>query len=604
MIEGSRSHRGLAVHQTGATLTHRLRRLRGPAARARRALLAVVASLAVGCASPQGGGTQVEALRAAIGSGDLVAADALLMRHPDTLDARRALDLAIRGGLPDAVRHYLALAGPDAELDPDATTPLIRTVLDAPAPARAALVTLLMQAGAQPDRADRYGRDARDYASARNRAELLPLMSGTGATVAAAVRPSATAVWFAAAAAGPDAPHAAPADEPSARVAARPARGTPLVRVADAGPVPRTEAAAVPGRADAGAATLGAATGTASSISRGSRTAGAGAPVAGRGAVGAPARGAPAEWSVAYLMRGSPWLPAVDARRVGVEVAALRFHADGVADLLRHRTGGARFEPMADARAVWRIDGDTLHVAIVGDAFSALCAGVQAPGGGLALSCEDRAVPPGRTGAYTLDEARAMLVAADPDATDTDGARMRAQVALATGRVPAGAESSAPAARSERVAVSLQPGGAPAACRPAKSRPRAVQPLPRVAGDWHVLDARRFDAYAPLSGAACPQPQARDAALAACRKAAGPGGAAACRSVGGCPAGQVSALAGLPGVDAGWVACDVSAESARRKALAACRADLGCDCQVVALSGRNLGTVPGAMCTAARAAAR
>lgn len=72
--------------------------------------------------------------------------------------------------------------------------------------------------------------------------------------------------------------------------------------------------------------------------------------------------------------------------------------------------------------------------------------------------------------------------------------------------------------------------------------------------------------------------------------------AAACRSVGGCPAGQASALAALPGVEAGWVAFDPDPTTARRKALAACRADLGCDCQLVALAGLNVNTIAGASC--------
>jgi hypothetical protein len=75
--------------------------------------------------------------------------------------------------------------------------------------------------------------------------------------------------------------------------------------------------------------------------------------------------------------------------------------------------------------------------------------------------------------------------------------------------------------------------------------------------------------------------------MRACREGAGPGQARACRSVGGCPSGQTSALAGLAGVEAGWIGCDADPAAARAKALAACRTDLGCDCQLIALSGRN-----------------
>jgi hypothetical protein len=136
--------------------------------------------------------------------------------------------------------------------------------------------------------------------------------------------------------------------------------------------------------------------------------------------------------------------------------------------------------------------------------------------------------------------------------------------------------------------------GTPAgACRPARARPRAAVPQPRTFGDWVALDVRRFEAVSPTSGLYCMQPAARDAAMRACRGAAR-GDGAACRSVGGCPIGQATAVAGLPGVDAGWVACDVDLGAARRRALSACRADLGCDCQIVSLSGRNLAAVAGA----------
>jgi hypothetical protein len=106
---------------------------------------------------------------------------------------------------------------------------------------------------------------------------------------------------------------------------------------------------------------------------------------------------------------------------------------------------------------------------------------------------------------------------------------------------------------------------------------------------------------APLSGNLCPQPAARDAALEVCRERAGSHALAACRSVGGCPVGQVSALVGLPGVEAGWVACDPDPVAARRKAHDACRVDLGCDCHVVALSGRNLMAGADASCASCRA---
>jgi hypothetical protein len=109
----------------------------------------------------ESGESPVSTLRELVQAGDLATADALIARHAPALDDRRALDLAIRGGRVDAVRHFLPRAGPDAALDPYATTPLIRAVVDAPPATRPTLVALPVSSGVRLDLADRYGRDAR-----------------------------------------------------------------------------------------------------------------------------------------------------------------------------------------------------------------------------------------------------------------------------------------------------------------------------------------------------------------------------------------------------------------------------------------------------------
>jgi hypothetical protein len=205
-----------------------------------------------------------------------------------------------------------------------------------------------------------------------------------------------------------------------------------------------------------------------------------------------------------------------------------------------------------------------------------------------------------RAGA-SLDLAWAMLASLDLPPSPPS------LIAIATGRASLdGERQDAPSAPLlPRMTVTLSGAPASAACRPGKARPKAAQPAPRTLGDWHALDAQRMTSHAPYSGRMCPQPQARDAAMRECRDTAGPGRAAACRSVGGCPGGQTSALAALPGIDAGWVACDADPSAARAKALAACRADLGCECQLVALSGRNTRVAtPGEGCAAAPARTR
>jgi hypothetical protein len=202
--------------------------------------------------------------------------------------------------------------------------------------------------------------------------------------------------------------------------------------------------------------------------------------------------------SPGLLLRRSPWLPDVPTDRAGDELAALRFHADGTADLLRHRPGTDRYDPMPGSYVAWRLDGATLRLAIVGDAFSATCTGTSGPQvAGAAARAEPRA-----------------------------GTATRAST------------SSSSLAASSRSAKS----GTSATSSSTSASSAASAPQPRAFGDWHALDVRRLESASPLSGRMCAQTLARDAALAACR------------------------------------------------------ADLGCDCQLVAIAGQNVNTIAGASC--------
>jgi hypothetical protein len=538
----------------------------------RTAFAAIVLAVLAACAATPGP-SAVELLRARIAAGDLAGADALIAARPEGIDARRALDLALRGGHVEATRHYVARVGPDVELDPDATTPLIRAVVDAPSAQRPALVAALREAGADPTRRDRYGRDARAYAAARGASDLLALLADTPAVVAGPAAPPAFAAWLGAtgtttlimgeagasgssgaqpAAVTPAAPAAAPARSSGrASQTARPATSTKRPKASQAG-ASTLPASAHPARASTAAAS---------------------------GATLAPGPITPGT-----LLRRSPWRPAASAATPTEPQAALRFHADGTADVLQLLPGMPRADPLPGTYAAWRIDAGRLRLAMVGDAFAAGCIGGAQAGSGeepdrLSLSCEPLPPPAPVAGAgWSQDLARAML-------DEIDVPRGPSIVAVATGRT---ALEDVEHGGHRVLPVSLQGGVPGATCRPARARPRAAVASPRVIGDWIAMDVRRFDAVAPLSGSLCPQTQARDAAMKACRQGAGRDAAAACRSVGGCPVGQASALAGLPGVEAGWVACDPDPGAARRKALDACRADLGCDCQLAALSGRNL----------------
>jgi hypothetical protein len=542
-------------------------RIDSPLRALRTAFVAIALAVLAACATTPGP-SAVEQLRALIAAGDLAGADALIARRPDGIDARRALDLAIRGGHVEATRHYVARVGPDVELDPDATTPLIRAVVDAPSAQRQALVAALREAGADPTRRDRYGRDARAYAMARGATDLQALLADTPVATPRPAAAPAFAAWLGVAgtatllageagasggqAAVPVAPAAAPARS-SARSSrtAKPATSAKPSKSSVAGASKR------PAPANPAPASLAATSGSSA---------------------------APGPITPGTLLRRSPWRPAAAAATSTEPQAALRFHADGTADVLQLVPGLPRADLLPGTYAAWRIDAGRLRLAMVGDAFAAGCIGGAQAGSGdepdrLSLSCEPLPPPAPVVGAgWSQDLARAML-------DEIDVPRGPSIVAVATGRT---ALDDAEHGGHRVLPVSLQGGGPGATCRPARARPRAAVASPRVIGDWIAMDVRRFEAVAPLSGSLCPQTQARDAAMKACRQGAGRDAAAACRSVGGCPVGQASALAGLPGVEAGWVACDTDPGAARRKALDACRADLGCDCQLAALSGRNL----------------
>jgi hypothetical protein len=516
------------------------RAARSGAVRVRRLAQTALLALLSACATPQvPDAPEVRTLSRLMAAGDLPAADSLIARHPDTLDARRALDLALRDGHVAAVRHYLPSTGPDAELDPDGSTPLIRALRDAPMDRRAELVALLRRAGADPALADRYGRDARDHATLRASPELLALLEARPS--ADAGHDAALAAWLGATQAGTPAATPGPAT-----------RETPPALTRDA------------------------------------------------------------------LLRGSPWRPAA-LGAIPADRVALRFHGDGTADVLRMRAGRTAPEPMTRAGAAWRLERGRLLLSIVGEPFAAVCAG-QGSGDSIPLVCTGFDAPSPRDALHATDVATALLIDPDepppppsllaiamgrvswPTVTPGGGTVVDGVSVLGGGVVPAGSRTAGAAARSlsgagagagsPRLATVLGPVPAAAGeCRPARARPVASTPAQGAVGDWYVLDTARFAASAPLSGWACTQAQARHAALQACQ--ADGGSSTSCRSVGGCPVGRVSALAGLPGVDAGWVACGGTYAEARALARAACREDLGCDCQLIAVSGANLGASAG-----------
>ena len=567
-----------------------------------------IAAVVLGCAAPKIDPPATPSLRALIEAGDLAGADALIAARPDALDHRRALDLSIRSGRISAVEHYLRRVRPDASLDLDGTTPLIRTLLNAPAQARWTMTATLLQAGADPDRADSYGRTPRTIAIARGEEDLILLLDGR--MPEQGPRTPAFASWLGT---GLDAQVPAGSSLSAPRVGSRAANGVAAPAAS------RVSGVGVPSRAW----TPLSASGALLAVSATGNPAGAGpigADAAGRARLGSAARAALSTPTVpvtpmsplavptttSMLLRQSPWHPEVTGERGTGDVAALRFHGDGSADLLRHRPGTGRYEPMPRSYVAWRIEGDGLRMSVVGEAFSALCVGTAvavppppppprtraqraAPtppvdAEALALDCIELPAPAAVRGAgWSLDLARAMLV---EDRTP----RPPSMLAIATGRAAPDSVSVVEALEpAPALAVTLRGAAPGSVCRSSSVRPRTLLPTPGAVGDWYALDVRRFEPVSPLSGRFCLQTDARDAAMKACR--AGHGGGALCRSVGGCPIGQASALAGLPGVEAGWVGCAVDLDVARENALMACRAEIGCECQLIAASGGNLAAV-------------
>ncbi len=258
------------------------------------------------------------------------------------------------------------------------------------------------------------------------------------------------------------------------------------------------------------------------------------------------------------------WLPANPSGNASL--AAFRFHADGRGDLLRYSVRDKRSEPVPDAQVAWEFEGGRLRFFVLSEAFSALCESETVSSKRVAITCTDysRAVPMQKVagGEASYDNARVLLErprAAPPRV----GLRQTVR-------------------SSNEIVAGMEPG-----CRPKATAQRVVGGTVRQAspaGDWYAINLASREVFAPLSGMACRPAEAERAALQSCRR----GSKSACRSVPGCPAGQVSAVAALPGRAGVWVGCDAELRQARRKALEACQASAGCDCNLIAISGQNI----------------
>lgn len=274
------------------------------------------------------------------------------------------------------------------------------------------------------------------------------------------------------------------------------------------------------------------------------------------------------------FLSADTWIAAPpDVIRVG-DVAGFRFHADGTGELLRFGPSRAAPRRADDAFVAWVFDDGRLRFFVSSPQFSARCESRSLQASRVELQCTDfhtvdDEVSPVQAAVarvpMSIDMARALIDGQPP------GAGLQAGATLAT-------------------ALHAGPPGVCALRTRAFKAPPETQ-LKRAPGDWYALNSRSGITRSALSGEACQQDEARRASLASCSREGG-----SCRSLGGCRAGQASAAASVHGAGWGWVACAADAEAAKLAALARCRVESGCDCQLVALAGNNVNTVRGAAC--------
>ncbi|MGB7183710.1 MAG: ankyrin repeat domain-containing protein [Burkholderiaceae bacterium] len=126
------------------------------------------------------GTDRISELRQALTDSDLNRADILVERYNTVLSELVALDLAIQVGSVKAVRHFVTSSRVNRALDPDGVTPLIRAVQEAPANAREKIIRALLDAGADPEINDNFGRNAANYAAVAGDLTLAAFLESQG----------------------------------------------------------------------------------------------------------------------------------------------------------------------------------------------------------------------------------------------------------------------------------------------------------------------------------------------------------------------------------------------------------------------------------------
>ena len=257
----------------------------------------------------------------------------------------------------------------------------------------------------------------------------------------------------------------------------------------------------------------------------------------------------------------STWIPHVDEGSGSGPFAGLRFYGDGTGALVNYEPRQNRLAPSEQAHLAWDLYQGRLFFVVLTRQFAHYCRSVGADRGRFGVDCMDYSGGGSDLG-LTLSaglsdaSARALL----------NNASERA-ILQSTGSTEAVLRASADEFCQPRPASKNLRGGLPA--NAASSR---------AFGDWVVFDEGRFNTYSSGDSRrrSCTQRQARGAALRLCRESG-----SGCRSIGGCRAGNATAVASVAGHQWAWLSCSPDPEEAKRQALAKCREQAGCDCQIV-----------------------
>lgn len=289
------------------------------------------------------------------------------------------------------------------------------------------------------------------------------------------------------------------------------------------------------------------------------------------------ARIAASRGSVAALLRRSPlkttgtgrpemlfassWVPLAEPDAGNGPFAGVQFYGDGTGAVMNYEPARKRVKLREDAHLAWDHYQGRLFFVVLTRQFAHYCRSVGASNGRFGVDCVDYSgggsdLGLTLSGGLSDDSARALL----------NNASERA-ILQPAGSTEAVLQATADNFCQPRRASKKLRGGLPANAASGKSF-----------GDWVVFDQGRFNTYSSADSKrrSCTQRAARGAALRLCRESG-----SNCRSIGGCTAGNATAVASVAGHQWAWLSCSPDAEQAKQQALAKCRAESACDCSIV-----------------------